>query len=163
MHCISLASHSRLSQFPCPVVGTYWPFCVDVPLSNQPTNCNLQQQSPTVYLLLHISPTHERMIACVKLESATWSWTQAVGDKGECATTQPPALLLNIIYFYILMITHDLSRWRNWRKQDCICCCVVKSRTSHNVLTVDLFVLCHSSIDTTTSAPSEQVFFLQRD
>jgi len=34
---------------------------------------NLQQQSPTVYLLLYMSSTHERMIACVKLESATGS------------------------------------------------------------------------------------------
>jgi len=34
---------------------------------------HLQQQSPTVYKVLHISPTHERMIVCVKLESATGS------------------------------------------------------------------------------------------
>jgi len=31
---------------------------------------NLQQHSPTVYKLLYISPTHESMIGCVKLESA---------------------------------------------------------------------------------------------
>jgi len=34
---------------------------------------NLQQQSPTFYYLLNISPTHERIIACVKLESANGS------------------------------------------------------------------------------------------
>jgi len=33
------------------------------------------------------------MIACVKLESATEIWTRAVDVKGECVTTQPPALL----------------------------------------------------------------------
>jgi len=37
MHCISLAILSRLSRFPSPTVGTNWPFCVDVPLNNQPT------------------------------------------------------------------------------------------------------------------------------
>jgi len=38
MHCMSLAIISRLSRCPSPAVGTNWPFCVDVPLNNQPTN-----------------------------------------------------------------------------------------------------------------------------
>jgi len=33
------------------------------------------------------------MIACIKLKSATGSWTRAVGVRGECVTTQPPAPL----------------------------------------------------------------------
>jgi len=38
MHCISLAILSRMILFPSPAVGTNLPFCVDVPLKNQPTN-----------------------------------------------------------------------------------------------------------------------------
>jgi len=41
--------------------------------------------------------THERMIACVKLESATGSWTRAVDVRGKCVTTQPPVPLLLIL------------------------------------------------------------------
>jgi len=37
MHCFSLAILSRLTRFPTPAVSTYLPFCVDVPLYNQPT------------------------------------------------------------------------------------------------------------------------------
>jgi len=33
------------------------------------------------------------MIACVKLESATGSWTRTFGVRGEYVTTQPPAVL----------------------------------------------------------------------
>jgi len=40
MHCISLTILSRWGRFPSPTVGTNWPFCVDVPLNNQPTNVN---------------------------------------------------------------------------------------------------------------------------
>jgi len=36
---ISLAILSRLSRFSSPAVGTNGPFCVDVLLNNQPTNC----------------------------------------------------------------------------------------------------------------------------
>jgi len=70
---------------------------------------NLQQQSPNVYQLLHISPTHERMIASVRLESATGSWTWAVGVRGECVTTQPPAPLKKLLT--LLQSTHSKIDW----------------------------------------------------
>jgi len=53
----------------------------------------VQQQSPTVYWLLHISPTHEKMITCVKLESATGSWTWRVCS--HTATCSHSILLCN--------------------------------------------------------------------
>jgi len=45
MHCISLAILSRLIRFPSPVVGTNWPFCVDVPLKHQSTWCGHNMKS----------------------------------------------------------------------------------------------------------------------
>jgi len=46
MHCISLAI---LSRFPSLAVGFNWPFCVDVPLNNQPTNiCHFSTSRPVV-------------------------------------------------------------------------------------------------------------------
>jgi len=38
MQYISLAIFSRLNWFPSPAVGKNWPFCVDMPLNNLPTN-----------------------------------------------------------------------------------------------------------------------------
>jgi len=58
---------------------------------------NHQQQSPTLYSLLHISPTHERMIDCVKLESATGSWRQM----RVCYHTATCSL--NILYIYYIL------------------------------------------------------------
>jgi len=41
------------------------------------------------------------MIACVKLESATGSWTPAVGVRGKCITTQPAKKLINTCFTII--------------------------------------------------------------
>jgi len=49
-------------------------------------NIHPQSSTAVTHCLLIATPTHERMIACVKLESATGSWTRAVGVRGECAT-----------------------------------------------------------------------------
>jgi len=72
---------------------------------------NLQQQSPTVYLLLQISSTHERMIAWFKLESATGSWTRAIGVRGECVTTQPrrPTCVVPLFVLFLLNVLSSLS------------------------------------------------------
>jgi len=55
MHYITLAIVSRLSRFPFPAVGTNWPFCVDVPLNNQPTNTSVILTAIDAYtrLLVH--------------------------------------------------------------------------------------------------------------
>jgi len=52
MHCISLTILSRLSRFFYPAVGTNWPFCVGVPLNNQPTNSCINDTTHVWYYVI---------------------------------------------------------------------------------------------------------------
>jgi len=62
-----------------------------------PGNIHPQSSTAVTHCLLiatHFTDPRKDDIACVKLESATESWTRAVGVRGEWVTTHPPAPLI---------------------------------------------------------------------
>jgi len=75
-------------QYTMLMFAKWKPICriVSVILNN--VNIYLQSSTAVTHCLLiatHFTDPYERMIACIKLESATGSWTRAVGVGVQCA------------------------------------------------------------------------------